>query len=585
MIRKVLMKTVALTTAVPVAVVMPAITAYADTAVVIDDGEVHDISGDIDVTDMDAIVVVNGSTVNVDGNIIAEGRTDEGTPDDVPAYGAYVVEGELNVTGNVEAPGVAVFGDDSKNENETNVIVRGDVISNGINEDIYSGAVVACGENTYVLVGGDAISYGKDSVAVDNAAVDVYGNVMNFSDYPDGEALHVENEAVVKVWGDVVNLEGIGIVAHEEEPWVFVEGDVLAKDTGIIAEDDARVMVDGSVLSLDAEAIILADNAGVKVEGDVIGGTKGVDVYLSDEEKFAGVEVWKDISSNGYCIFINGSKDNYSSIDEILARLPEIYTHGFVTKEGNDVIGVSEELGDYAATIKDQMERSINYIVNTSGKVTLVDNEIGTMKRYDVLTVSVPEEYEIEVGSTCSVIKCSDGTYLVTLNDIKGCVDITAIKKAISEATGASEDDIVFGVPGDGNYGAPAGAIVVSNSTASGAGLPAAEGGKTVSKVLSLDTKSISGAQFKKAIVDSIKSTPSGSALRLETSGLGTFDRAMLEALAANSTIDMEVLFTFAGQKLRVNIPAGFNVLTLLDSNGYCGFLRLASILGAEVVK
>ena len=75
-----------------------------------------------------------------------------------------------------------------------------------------------------------------------------------------------------------------------------------------------------------------------------------------------------------------------------------------------------------------------------------------------------------------------------------------------------------------------------------------------------------------------------GTSLRIETDQVSVFDTKMIEAIAANPTIDVEVLFTYNGRKLRVVIPAGYEVKSLLDQNGYCGYLRLAMILGSQIV-
>ena len=58
-----------------------------------------------------------------------------------------------------------------------------------------------------------------------------------------------------------------------------------------------------------------------------------------------------------------------------------------------------------------------------------------------------------------------------------------------------------------------------------------------------------------------------------------------LETFAKRASVDLEVIFPVNGQMVRVVVPAGCNINNLLDKFGYCGFERLASILGSEVVK
>ncbi|WP_034443524.1 hypothetical protein [Butyrivibrio sp. AE2032] len=76
-----------------------------------------------------------------------------------------------------------------------------------------------------------------------------------------------------------------------------------------------------------------------------------------------------------------------------------------------------------------------------------------------------------------------------------------------------------------------------------------------------------------------------GGAFNIETDRVTCFDSKMIEAFAARPDVDVNVVFTYGGKRLKVTIPAGYNVKTLLDSNGYCGFLRLLSILGGEELK
>lgn len=101
---------------------------------------------------------------------------------------------------------------------------------------------------------------------------------------------------------------------------------------------------------------------------------------------------------------------------------------------------------------------------------------------------------------------------------------------------------------------------------------------------MSLNVSELTPAQLQTAVVDNISSTPSGGTLRIETTAASCFDKKMLETFAQKGDIDIEVLFTYGGKKLRVVIPAGYDITKLLDEKGYCGYLRLAEILGATEV-
>jgi hypothetical protein len=91
----------------------------------------------------------------------------------------------------------------------------------------------------------------------------------------------------------------------------------------------------------------------------------------------------------------------------------------------------------------------------------------------------------------------------------------------------------------------------------------------------------ITPIQYKNAIIQNINTAPTNGALNIETDRIACLDSAMIEALALRSDIDVNVVFTYGGKRLKVTIPAGYNVRSLLDNFGYCGFLRLMSILGS----
>ena len=135
------------------------------------------------------------------------------------------------------------------------------------------------------------------------------------------------------------------------------------------------------------------------------------------------------------------------------------------------------------------------------------------------------------------------------------------------------------------SYGAPAGAIKISSGNIPSANVvPAIEGAATPSRAVSVNVQNLTPVQYQNVFINNVASTPAGTMLRFETNTVSVLDSKMINAIASNPTIDVEVLFTYNGQKLRVVIPAGYDVSKLLDEKGYCGFLRLASLLGSQVI-
>ncbi|MCR5155152.1 MAG: hypothetical protein K6C96_00545 [Butyrivibrio sp.] len=85
---------------------------------------------------------------------------------------------------------------------------------------------------------------------------------------------------------------------------------------------------------------------------------------------------------------------------------------------------------------------------------------------------------------------------------------------------------------------------------------------------------------MKDAIIENIAATPDDGVLRIETDRVSCLDTAMLQAFAEKGNIDIELIFTYNGQKIRVFIPRGTDISSLLDKDGYCGYLNLAKVLG-----
>jgi hypothetical protein len=164
---------------------------------------------------------------------------------------------------------------------------------------------------------------------------------------------------------------------------------------------------------------------------------------------------------------------------------------------------------------------------------------------------------------------------------------IRAIQKAISEETGAPAVIVEQNTPVD----VPA--EVASNdgiqivSTAAGSALPTTELGnaEAATKSVSLDITKVTSAQFRDAVKDTVLTVPAGGVAVIETNEVATLDKNMIAAMASRPDVAYNIVFKFGGLKMRVVIPAGYDVKTLLDEKGYCGFLRLAQILGFTILE
>ncbi len=220
---------------------------------------------------------------------------------------------------------------------------------------------------------------------------------------------------------------------------------------------------------------------------------------------------------------------------------------------------------------------------------------------------------EEELPTTCECTARKDGNnYVITISSITGYTFLSLqsfnlIVEAIQQSSGESTnggtitvvvDDSITVVPSEGgsqssdssSSEAPSGAITISLPRTNAA-TAVANAGPTVlganreaARAISLKMAKLTDAQYKDAVIKNLSATPAGGLFRLETDRISCFDRAMLEAFAKSSNVDMEVLFPLGGNKLSVMIPAGYDINKLLDNKGYCGFLRLLAILGGEIV-
>lgn len=134
---------------------------------------------------------------------------------------------------------------------------------------------------------------------------------------------------------------------------------------------------------------------------------------------------------------------------------------------------------------------------------------------------------------------------------------------------------------------------VVSNesiniiTTATGEALPTAELGNAVAvtKSVKLELSMVTPDQYVEVIRNTVQSVPAQGIAVIETNEVATFDRNIIEAMAERSDVSYTIVFKDAGVKKRVIIPAGYDVQSLLDENGYCGFLRLAAMLGFTIIE
>ncbi len=90
---------------------------------------------------------------------------------------------------------------------------------------------------------------------------------------------------------------------------------------------------------------------------------------------------------------------------------------------------------------------------------------------------------------------------------------------------------------------------------------------------------------FEKESIDKIEKAPVGGTVSLETNKWNTLGRNMRDELLARPDVTVKISFLSEGHKgtrLHLTIPAGYNINSLYDKNGYCGLCHAGTILGYD---
>lgn len=561
----------------------------------------------------------DGQTHNFDNVTIAE--SDDGNP----LIAVLISDGTtLNVSGDAESeygPGIWAESDKywtpsddgwtstNPNHNPTTVNVEGSVSGSGNG----LGAVHALG-NTFVKVDGD-VNYNK----------------WNENDYGYG--------VIAKSYYNFADVDSISediMKDLREVPVgeVNIGGNVISEAAGV-STNGFKVNVGGNIVADQGPAILTQNGGTIKVKGDVTGGSAGIQIIRSDDDK---ADYGTDLvivegtlkATNGSAIIFHdrrtqgGNNTNYKYPDIVLYQISASNKDSIVsaklrefkdTTNSKDYTELSEEECQKAA---DAILSAINYIIRTEGDIQLSGDSLrnydghDTMRYGETVTASVADGYTVEGSDAVTVTKVSDGVYNITLNSQLGGITLKAVvdnsnngqqvniddpdqinsqqwqnimSQIQSQQEAASNNNSQSDNTASSDISVAAtGSNGVAVATSDSATLTALSAdGSAPAREVSFSMSELSTSQYQTAVVDNINNTPSGETLRIETDTAACLDSAMLEAFSAKD-IDLEVVFTYNGQKLLVVIPKGYDITKLLDEKGYCGFLRLASILGSTVV-
>lgn len=522
------------------------------------------VNGTVTATDLSektGVLASNGSNLTV-GDTEVGGKESTGV---IAESGSKATAGNVKVSGEYMT-GASAYGDST-------VHVKGNVTADG---NGMTGVSVHDGDKSSLIVDGDVTATGENSVGIYGET----GTIKIGGDVSGREAVITKGKADVTVGGSVSGTL-VGIVAGGNAA-VSVKGDAGTKTgAGMFAQENATVTVDGNVTGgtfygapEDFEdvypAIIAGTGATVIVKGTVStaeGNGVAVGINCKDIGSQKGTLIIEKAKAGGEASAIYVDTIPGVSQEYILNSLPDIVVGELAAKNenfiwnsyDNDLYQNNPE-DETIGELNEKIYAAIRYMIrwnNSEGGSFSVD---GTSKygEYDVaqenqelgITIQIAEGYELESisGGKAQVLQRPDGTWSVIVPH-GGGVNLSAVLRRIIKEE-------------------------MKNSRVSNPGASGSEEQATVQK-------SSGYVEFQKAVRSQIKNAAPGAVLEVDGKNCMSFDRSTMEELSKRNDLTVVVRFRYLGKRWRVVVPAGYAVQTLLNQEGYSGFLYLSAVFGA----
>lgn len=522
------------------------------------------VNGTVTATDLSektGVLASNGSNLTV-GDTEVGGKESTGV---IAESGSKATAGNVKVSGEYMT-GASAYGDST-------VHVKGNVTADG---NGMTGVSVHDGDKSSLIVDGDVTATGENSVGIYGET----GTIKIGGDVSGREAVITKGKADVTVGGSVSGTL-VGIVAGGNAA-VSVKGDAGTKTgAGMFAQENATVTVDGNVTGgtfygapEDFEdvypAIIAGTGATVIVKGTVStaeGNGVAVGINCKDIGSQKGTLIIEKAKAGGEASAIYVDTIPGVSQEYILNSLPDIVVGELAAKNenfiwnsyDNDLYQNNPE-DETIGELNEKIYAATRYMIrwnNSEGGSFSVD---GTSKygEYDVaqenqelgITIQIAEGYELESisGGKAQVLQRPDGTWSVIVPR-GGGVNLSAVLRRIIKEE-------------------------MKNSRVSNPGASGSEEQATVQK-------SSGYVEFQKAVRSQIKNAAPGAVLEVDGKNCMSFDRSTMEELSKRNDLTVVVRFRYLGKRWRVVVPAGYAVQTLLNQEGYSGFLYLSAVFGA----
>ncbi|WP_034446296.1 hypothetical protein [Butyrivibrio sp. AE2032] len=590
-------------------VIAPCMTAYAE-----------DVTEKLDIT----------SDRNIEGNVVSDG-TDNSLINDalVEVSGS---ETDVTISGNVDGSAVVTGEEQSYGPNYTYFHKYNDTEVYEIREydtqtksggaeagvSVSGGASVTVGGN--VIGGANGASVSDDSDLTVNGDVVATGqqSVISGHKYTGSDIVQTTGTEEIKPGSDRSNL-GYAVkadaTANEQNAIGYTN---YIDGAGIFTDGDGDILVKGDVTSVGSGITIDTNTNGEKGSITVLGTIKGDEYGIVIKDGYSMLDYY-DSQSQYYnppmtggsyqdyherCIAAGESEESFQARskaagDRLVAEMPEITVYAIESKR---LINNSKD-NDYFEAYQvayNQVVNAINYIIKHDDNVTVTastktidaqDYFVTKINQAFEVAADVPSGYYLSGGENVKVTDKGNGRYELVLIGVGGKINVRAELIPVTKAAETSYEVVVEEVsqPEVVQQIAPTSTqtlAAVSNLTsqADTQAFIAKVSGEKPAQTVAFEVRKVSPAQYKEAVISNVASVPAGGALNLVTDQPSLFDSKMVDAMMARSDIDVNVVFGYGGKTYKVVIPAGYNIRGLLDSNGYCGFLRLLAILGGTVI-
>lgn len=513
----------------------------------------------------------------------------------------------------------------TSSDEEIKVDYEGDVVTNS-GSTAWS-AVYADGENVEVNVTGNVENqsdYWRSVGAINGGEITINGDVTspNLTNSNRGAA-EAHADSSVTINGNVTSNSN-GIKADGSNATVTIgdpendnsKGNVTAEKTAIIANGESQAKVFGDATG--ATGVKMDNNSNVIVEGTVSYSESGIVINeKSNSESNGQVKILgtlKDTSDSNENSAIVVNPVSGASADEITSKLPNIIVYE-ITDDTNLVSVVTDD-ESISKDVEEYIKNNINYVIKhdddnsiikyiakdgfrsyssvTDQQVVEGDVSILTMTVNSAIQVAVQEGYSVTAGDNVTVVDLGNNVYQITLNNNKGGVMIKAHLvggRVVAESTEKVNDDeprTESEVPSVPFIFAkftvtPNGANALPTVLGAYIGEEASNVPVSATKIVKVPAGNLTAIEYKNAFIKTVKEAPKDATVILETAMCSCLDKAMVEALATRPDVSVQIVFPkdkTGKENYSVTIPSGYDVNSLIDEKGYCGFMYLNSIFG-----